>query len=82
MTSVPPPDPPDEPLPAEPLPQATRPDAVTTAAATSTNERPRVDLDPIMCTSVLTARQTDCYRNRRSPDDPSASCSTDFSRVQ
>jgi hypothetical protein len=55
---------------------------VSTAAATSTNERPRVDLDPIMCTSVLTARQTDCSRNRRSPDDPSASCSTDFSRVQ
>ena len=67
MTSVPPPEPapPDEPPLDEPLPQATKPEAVRTAAATSTSERPRprVDVDPIMCTSVLTARQTDCCRS-------------------
>jgi hypothetical protein len=37
-----------------------------------------VDVDPIMRTSVLTARQTDRSRNERSPDDSTASCSTDF----
>jgi len=49
ITSVPPPAPVP---PEEPPPQATRPEAATTAAATSPIERPRVVLDPIMCTSV------------------------------